>query len=107
MRSFALMEIDDYVIDTLMRDLVGHDRSPSAFLTYLFLYRQCVEEARELSLAEIARGTGLSKRGVQSAIGRLEARQLLTVSRESVTSMGSYTVHRPWLSRSRTKRPSP
>jgi len=27
-----LVEIDDYVVDTLMADLVGHDRQPSAFL---------------------------------------------------------------------------
>ena len=31
------LEIDDYVIDTLMADLVGHDRQPSAFLVYLSL----------------------------------------------------------------------
>ena len=31
------MTIDDYVIDVLMRDLVGHDRRPVAFLVYLWL----------------------------------------------------------------------
>ena len=29
--------MDDYVFDTLMPDLVGHDRQPSAFIVYLFL----------------------------------------------------------------------
>ena len=29
--------IDGYVLDTLMRDLVGHDHRPSAFLVYLSL----------------------------------------------------------------------
>jgi hypothetical protein len=26
--------IDDYVIDVLLPDLAGHDRSPAAFLVY-------------------------------------------------------------------------
>ena len=34
------MDLDPYVTDVLMPDLVGHDRQPSAFLTYLFLYRR-------------------------------------------------------------------
>ena len=28
---------DDYVIDVLLRDLVGHDRRPVSFLVYLWL----------------------------------------------------------------------
>jgi hypothetical protein len=35
--SFA---VDHYVVDVLLRDLVGHDRSPAAFLVYLFLWRR-------------------------------------------------------------------
>ena len=31
--------LDAHVIDSLMPDLVGHDRQPSAFLVYLYLYR--------------------------------------------------------------------
>ena len=31
------MQIDDYVTDTLLRDLVGHDRRPVSFLVYLWL----------------------------------------------------------------------
>src|SRR5690349_10544746 len=34
----AMIGVDDYVIDVLMRDLVGHDRAPSAFLVYLYLW---------------------------------------------------------------------
>jgi hypothetical protein len=30
--------IDDYVLDVLMRDIVGHDRQPAAYLVYVFLY---------------------------------------------------------------------
>jgi hypothetical protein len=32
----STVPIDAYILDTLMRDLVGHDRQPSAFLVYLF-----------------------------------------------------------------------
>ena len=34
----SAVPVDDYVLDTLMRDLVGHDRRPSAFLVYLYLW---------------------------------------------------------------------
>ena len=30
--------VDDYVFDVLMRDIVGHDRQPAAYLVYLYLY---------------------------------------------------------------------
>ena len=32
--------IDVYIVDTLMRDLVGHDRQPSAYLVYVFLWHE-------------------------------------------------------------------
>ena len=32
-----MLSLDDYVIDVLMRDLVGHDRRPVSFLVYLWL----------------------------------------------------------------------
>ena len=90
------MEIDPYVIDVLLPDLVGHDRHPSAYLTYLYLLRQTVDKSAELSLTQIAEGTGLSKRAVQAALARLEARRLVGIERDSITSVGRYTVHRPW-----------
>lgn len=93
------MEIDPYVIDVLLPDLTGHDRRPSAFLTYLFLYRHRQDPGVELTLAQIAEGTGLSKRAVQSALDRLEARRLVSVDRESITAPGRYEVHRPWARR--------
>src|SRR4051794_38517714 len=63
--------VDAYVLDTLMPDLVGHDRAPSAFIVYLHLWRQShgVGAATvQTSLRSIAEGTGLSKRGVQEAL---------------------------------------
>jgi len=32
-----MIAIDPYVTETLLRDLVGHDHRPSAFLVYLYL----------------------------------------------------------------------
>lgn len=95
----AHLELDAYVLDTLMPDLVGHDRQPAAFLVYLFLWRQTLGEGlkgRPLSLQEIAEGTGLSKRGVQDALSRLIRRQLITVRRESITAVAEYSVRQPW-----------
>ena len=94
------IELDAYVIDTLMADLVGHDHQPSAFLVYLFLWRRThgegVQEAA-VSLREIADGTGLSRRGVQDALARLVQRRLIESERESITAVPRYRVHRPWL----------
>lgn len=96
------IEIDDYVLDTLMRDLTGHDRQPSAFLVYLSLWRQ----ARvldgwtvQVSLRELADATGLSRRAVQNAIGRLHRRKLIGIQRASITAVPVYTVQRPWARR--------
>ena len=93
------MTIDPYLVDTLMADLTGHDRQPSAFLVYLYLYRwtrATGTESTQASLREIAESTGLSKRSVQSAIGRLHRRRLLGIRRESITSIPLYTVRTPW-----------
>ncbi len=93
------IELDAYVLDTLMVDLVGHDHQPSAFLVYLFLWRRTrgegVDEAA-ISLRAIAEGTGLSRRGVQDALARLAQRKLIDVARDSITAVPRYRVHRPW-----------
>jgi len=91
--------LDPYIVDTLMPDLVGHDRQPSAFLVYLFLWRRthgAGETTIRVALLDIADATGLSKRAVQEALGRLAKRKLLTVARESITAVPVYTVLRPW-----------
>jgi DNA-binding GntR family transcriptional regulator len=93
------LELDAYVIDTLMRDLVGHDRQPSAFLVYLYLWRQADGGERvsdPISLRTLAESTGLSKRAVQEAIGRLEKRQLVVVHRTHPLAVPAYEVLRPW-----------
>jgi len=94
------LEIDDYVIDTLMADLVRHDRQPSAFLVYLSLYRHTHGAGRptaQLSLMDLATGTGLSKRAVQEALRWLSKRCLLSLTRESITAVPVYAVKRPWV----------
>jgi hypothetical protein len=92
-------EIDNYILDTLMRDLVGHDRQPSAYLVYLFLWTATHGQKTatiQLALIDIAEGTGLSKRGVQDALSQLSKRKLIAVERESITAVPVYTVLRPW-----------
>ncbi len=93
------LQIDEYIFDTLMVDLIGHDRQPSAYLVYLFLWRQTHGNrtaAAQVALQDIAEQTGLSKRSVQSAIAWLAKRKLLSVARESITAIPVYTVMRPW-----------
>ena len=92
--------IDTYMLDTLMADLVGHDRQPSAFLVYLFLWRRTHgsgETAVQVSLLDITVGTGLSKRAVQEALRTLSGRRLLSIQRESITAIPIYEVLRPWV----------
>jgi DNA-binding MarR family transcriptional regulator len=91
--------MDEYVVDTLLPDLVGHDRQPSAFLVYLYLWRQthAVNASTvQVALRDIAEQTGLAKRSVQSALSWLVKRRLIAVARESITAIPVYTVLRPW-----------
>ena len=95
----ASVSIDAYVLDTLMADLVGHDRQPSAFLVYIFLWRRTLGDGQpslQLSLLDIATPTRLSKRAVQDALGLLSSRRLLSIQRESITAIPVYAVRRPW-----------
>jgi len=96
--------IDPYLIDTLMPDLVGHDRQPSAFLVYLHLW--AVEAAQgggpvAASLQTLADGTGLSKRAVQTALAGLERRRLVLIEKTRPTDVATFTVQRPWTRRAR------
>jgi helix-turn-helix protein len=93
------MSLDPYIADVLMRDLVGHDRAPSAFLVYLWLWRMSRGEGRErigASLQKIADQTGLSKSAVQAAIRHLTRRQLIAAERAGPTTAPVYEVFEPW-----------
>ena len=39
--------LDAYVIDSLMPDLVGHDRRPSTMLVFLYLWRRTKQDKSE------------------------------------------------------------
>ncbi len=91
--------LDPYVTDVLMRDLVGHDRAPSAFVVYLWLWRNAQGRGRArvgASLQTIATSTGLSKSAVQSAIRHLAHRRLVTGERRRATEAPTYQVQEPW-----------
>lgn len=81
------IEIDDYVIDVMMRDLVGHDKRPSAFLVYLYL--------------AVRSDTGLSKSAAQQGAAHLAGRNLIMVTRKSATSVPVYHLNRHWRPRSK------
>jgi DNA-binding MarR family transcriptional regulator len=91
--------LDTYVVDVLLRDLAGHDRSPSAFLVFLLLWRRTHGEhapAAKLSHREIADETGLSKSAVQQALRLLHRRGLVKSSRDHQTDTPEHEVRRPW-----------
>lgn len=92
----ASYSFDAYVLDTLMRDLVGHDRRPSAFLVYLALSAAAEAGRAALSHAQLAEQTGLSKRAVQDALRVLERRALLSVTRRGRTDVRTYQPLRRW-----------
>jgi len=96
----AEIALDAYVLDVLMRDLVGHDKSPSAFLVYLHIWGETLgkgAESAELSHQQMANSTGLSKSAVQAGVRILLRRRLLHAHKPTVTSTPEYRVERPWL----------
>lgn len=95
----AAVEIPAYLIDVLMRDLVGHDRAASAYLVYLWLWRMSRGEGRDrigASLQTLANRTGLSKSAVQAAVRHLARRQLISAERSGPTAAPVYRVNEPW-----------
>jgi hypothetical protein len=101
------VSIDDYVVDVLLPDLAGHDRSPAAFLVYLILWTHLFRSERrtiEVSLQSLSAETGLSKSAVQAAIRLLRNRSLIRVTKASPTAVPQYELIRHWLRR-RAKKP--
>lgn len=100
-----MISIDDYVIDVLMRDLVGHDRRVVSFLVYLWFAGEQGKEERkeqhktnivEASYREIAESIGVSRSSAQAAVGWLVKRKLLACSKKTVTATPRYKVLTPW-----------
>jgi len=100
-----MVKLDDYIVDVLMRDLVGHDRKPVCFLVYLWLSSE--QERRgsavQVSYQELAESIGVSKSSAQSAVGWLTRRRLLQVSKQTVTGRPKYRTLRPWRPEERSK----
>jgi hypothetical protein len=94
----TVLNLDDYVVDVLMRDLVGHDRRPASFLVYVWL---TAEQGRrqgavQVSYQELAESIGISKSSAQAAVSWLVRRRLLAVSKENATAIPLYSVRSPW-----------
>ena len=64
----AALAIDPHLVDVLLPDLVGHDKRPSSFVLYLWLYAMTRGVGRKsafFSYQMLTDRTGLSKRAVQ------------------------------------------
>jgi len=91
--------VDDYVLDVLMRDIVGHDRQPAAYLVYVRLYGQAARgrwKPVPASLRMLAEATGLSKSAVQTALECLRRRQLIKTTSDHATAVPHHRVLRHW-----------
>ena len=90
--------IDDYILDTLLRDLTGHDRKPAAFLVYLWLTGEQSRRKAPIAISyiELAQNTGLSRSSAQASVRWLLGRKLLTATKATVTAVPVYAVQFPW-----------
>ncbi len=94
--------VDGYVFQTLMRDLVGHDRRPAAYLLYLYLWSRGAARRGggvPMSLSELAGETGMSKSAVQAGLRHLRNRRLLRSEREHATARPMHALLKPWIRR--------
>src|SRR5207244_1897245 len=91
--------LDTYIPDILMRDLVGHDKRPAAFLVFLHLYARSVRRGFRpvaASLRMIADETGLSKSTVATGLSCLKRRQLVASAQDHRTAIPRHRVLRRW-----------
>jgi hypothetical protein len=93
-----MVTLDEYVLDSLMRDLVGHDRRPASYLVYLWLAAEQQRQKTPVSISyiDLAESVGVSKSSAQSAVAWLIRRKLISSAKASVTATPSYTVETPW-----------
>ena len=96
-----MTEIDEYVTDVLMRDLVGHDKRPVSFLVYLWLAAEGQRRGGEVQISyqELAESIGVSKSSAQTSVGWLVQRRLLKATKASATAVPRYEVESPWRKR--------
>ncbi len=99
------LTLDPYVVDTLLPDLVGHDKRPSSFLIYLCLYRRAAPDFAapvRMSHQALADATGLSRSAAQTALANLNRRSLVASRRTTPTAVPQHIVNRPWIRRSKS-----
>ena len=70
----------------IARDLVKRDRSPSAFVIYLYLWSKAGSRGLRASLHTIAEETGFSKSAVQAALRLLNRRKLIRTEKSAPTA---------------------
>jgi predicted AAA+ superfamily ATPase len=101
--------LDDYIIDILLRDIVGHDRRPVAFLVYLWLAAESQRRHApiQISYQELAESIGISKSSTQAAIAWLVRRKLLSTAKVNATAIPCYQVLTPWKRATKQPRQSP
>ena len=93
------MRVDVYILETLLADLVGHDKSPSAYVVYLYLWMRTFGTGAKSVVAshqDVANDTGLSRSGVQAALRHLNRRRLVRTERATQTATPEHHVLRPW-----------
>ena len=91
--------VDRYILETLLADLVGHDRAPSSYIVYVYLWNRTFgSDAKSVRASHqtIAGDTGFSKSGVQAALRHLNRRKLVRSVRETQTATPEHFVLRPW-----------
>jgi hypothetical protein len=86
-----MFSLDEYVVDVLMRDLIGHDRRPVCFFVYLWL---SVEQQRRKNEVEIS----------YRELAWLLRRKLLATVKRTSTATPRYTVLTPWRDETRHSR---
>jgi DNA-binding IclR family transcriptional regulator len=97
MTTSQALSVETYILDSLMVDLVGHDRRPSAYILYLALLRLGGPSGETgISLQGLATATGLSKTAVQRAVAHLARRGLVAVRRTGRTQAPRYRILQPW-----------
>ena len=96
-----MVKFDEYLLDSLMRDLVGHDRRPVSYLIYLWLAAEQQRQKKPvtISYSDLAESVGVSKSSAQSAVAWLIHRKLITSTKVNVTATPSYSVQTPWKAR--------
>ena len=93
----ATLTLDRFVLESLMADLVGHDRRPSAYILYLALAARIgAKDEVGISLQGLATATGLSKTAVQRAVAHLARRRLIAVRTTGPTQAPYYRILHPW-----------